>query len=123
MKECEETANKLNNPRLKSIHLHTFRHWKGTTEYHKTKDIIHVKTVLGHKNIVSTMTYINLESAIYLQQNDEWVCKTAKDLTEATQLIENGFEYITEMDGIKLFRKRRGLMAEPKELMEMSARS
>jgi len=26
---------------------------------------------------------------------------------KATQLIENGVEYITEMDGTKLFRKRK----------------
>jgi len=32
---------------------------------------------------------------------------TAKNLQEATQLIENGFEYVTEMDRTKLFRKRK----------------
>jgi len=103
----KRTIKKLNNPRLKKITLHTFRHWKGTIEYHKTKDIIHVKTILGHKNIESTMTYINLESAIYLTTNNEWTCKTATNTKEAKQLIEVGFEYITEMDGLKLFRKRK----------------
>jgi integrase len=44
-------AKKLNNPRLMKIMLHTFRHWKATMEYPKTKDIIHVKEILGHKNI------------------------------------------------------------------------
>jgi hypothetical protein len=39
--------------------------------------------------------------------NDEYHCKTTKDVKEATQLIENGFEYITEIDGTKLFRKRK----------------
>jgi hypothetical protein len=42
-------ARKLNNPRLLSITFTTFRHWKGTMEYHKTKDILHVKQLLGHK--------------------------------------------------------------------------
>ena len=101
------TAIKLNNPRLKRISFHTFRHWKGTIEYHKTKDIIHVKAILGHKNIESTMTYINIESALYLATSDEWICKTATNITEATKLIEVGFEYITEMNGLKLFRKRK----------------
>jgi integrase len=103
------TAIKLNNPRLRAIHLHTFRHYKGTTEYHKTKDIIHVKTVLGHKNIESTMIYINLENAIFQTQNDEWTCKVANDTKDATALIETGFEYITGEynDGGKLFRKRK----------------
>jgi hypothetical protein len=36
-----------------------------------------------------------------------YTCKTAKDLNEASQLIESGFEYVTEMDNIKLFRKRK----------------
>ena len=101
------TAIKLDNPRLKKIHLHTFRHWKGTTEYHKTKDIIHVKTVLGHKRIESTMVYINLESALYLATSDEWTHVVAKTLDEACKAIDAGFEYITEMDGLKLFRKRK----------------
>jgi len=101
------TAIKLDNPRLKKIHLHTFRHWKGTTEYHKTKDIIHVKTVLGHKRIESTMVYINLESALYLATSDEWTHIVAKTLDEACKAIDAGFEYVTEMDGLKLFRKRK----------------
>lgn len=40
---------KLANPRLKEITFTALRHWKGTMEYHKTKDILHVKKVLGHK--------------------------------------------------------------------------
>jgi len=101
------TANKLGNPRLKQIHFHTFRHWKGTTEYHKTKDIIHVKTILGHRKIESTMIYINLENAIFPEDSDEYTCKTATNIKEATDLIEHGFTYITDIDGYKLFRKRK----------------
>jgi integrase len=102
-------AQKLNNPRLTQISFHTLRHWKGTMEYHKTKDIIHVKTILGHKAITSTMIYINIESAIFLTQSDEWTCKIANDTKDATTLIETGFEYITGEydDGGKLFRKRK----------------
>ena len=36
-------ASKLQNPQLKKIHFHTLRHWKATMEYHKTKDIMHVR--------------------------------------------------------------------------------
>jgi len=101
------TAIKLNNPRLKAIHLHTFRHWKATTEYHKTKDIVHVKEMLGHKSILSTMVYIHIEASLYHTGNDDYQCKIAKTIEEATNLIENGFEYITEIDGMRLFRKRK----------------
>ncbi len=37
----------------------------------------------------------------------EYTVKTAKTAEEARKLIENGFEYVTEMDGLKLFRKRK----------------
>ena len=104
----KRTATKLNKPRLKAITQHTFRHWKGTMEYHKTKDIIHVKTVLGHKNIESTMVYINIESALFLATSDEYTCKATTNDNEATQLIESGFEYtMTTPNGLMLFRKRK----------------
>jgi len=50
-----QLAFKLGNPRLLKIGFHSFRHWKGTMEHHKTKDIIHVKELLGHKNIQNTL--------------------------------------------------------------------
>jgi len=103
------TAVKLNNPRLKQIHFHTFRHWKATMQYHKVQDILAVKKMLGHRSIVSTMVYINIESAIFLSGSDEWTCKVAHDAQAASQLIEVGFEYVTGeyTDGGKLFRKRK----------------
>jgi len=76
-------------------------------EYHKTKDIIHVKTVLGHKNIESTMTYINIEQSLYLDQTDEWTCKTASTLKEYTDLLEAGFTYVSDYENMKVLRKRK----------------
>jgi hypothetical protein len=76
-------------------------------EYHKTKDIIHVKTVLGHKHIESTMIYINLEAALFLTDSDEWTSKAAKNATEAMQLIDAGFQYVQTIDGLNLYRKRK----------------
>jgi pentose-5-phosphate-3-epimerase len=40
-------------------------------------------------------------------ESDEFICKVAKNVQEAKELIENGFEYVTEIDGIQLFRKRK----------------
>lgn len=100
-------AAKLNNPRLKRITFHTLRHWKGTMEYHKTKDPWHVKRVLGHKTLKSTEVYINIDQAIFQTTNDEYHVRAAHDLKEACQLLEIGFEYVTDMDGTKLFRKRK----------------
>ena len=53
-------AEKLKNPRIRRIHFHTFRHWKATTEYHKTRDILHVMKLLGHRNIQTTLIYTQL---------------------------------------------------------------
>jgi hypothetical protein len=39
--------------------------------------------------------------------SEDYACKTAKNINEAMQLVEQGFEYITEMDSVKLFRKRK----------------
>lgn len=61
----KKIAKKLANPRIGKIHFHLIRHWYGTTEYHKTQNIVHVSRKLGHKSILNTMIYINLEQAIY----------------------------------------------------------
>ncbi len=72
-------------------------------EYHRTKDIVHVSRLLGHKSIQNTLRYIQLQ----VSEDDSFVCKTAKSLSEASSLIEAGFEYVTELDGVKLFKKRK----------------
>jgi integrase len=100
-------AFRLNNPRLHEIHFHIIRHWKGTMEYHKTKDIMHVKKILGHKSINSTMVYINLEQAIFTDAPEEFHIKVTDNLEEACKLLEVGFEYVTDMEGKKVFRKRK----------------
>jgi len=72
--------------------------------YHKTKDILYVKQQMGHKKVETTLKYVQL---LNITEEDEYTCKTATNVEEATDLIENGFEYITEMDGLKIFRKRK----------------
>jgi len=42
-----------------------------------------------------------------LLSSEEFVCKVAESVEEAKVLIESGFEYITEVDDVKLFRKRK----------------
>jgi len=100
-------SKKLANPRLQKITFHTFRHWKATMEYHKTKDIIHVQRLLGHRNIQNTLRYINLEQAIFKDYIDQFHVKVADSLEDACKLLEVGFEYVTDMNGKKLFRKRK----------------
>jgi len=102
-KSRTRVTKELNNPRIQKIHFHTLRHLRATKEFYKTKDIMHVKYFLGHKAISSTQRYIHYTPF----QKDEYHCSTAHNTEEAINLIENGFEYITEMNGTKLFRKRK----------------
>jgi len=76
-------------------------------EYHKTKDIVHVQRLLGHKNIQNTLIYITIENALFTDINDEFHVRTAKTIEEACKLVEVGFEYVTEIEDVKIFRKRK----------------
>ena len=96
-------AKKLQNPRIRSISFKTLRHFKATVEYHRTKDILHVMQLLGHKNIRNTLVYTHLVNF----EGDEYVCKVARTVNEAKNLIEEGFDYVTELDSMRLFRKRK----------------
>ena len=100
-------AQKLGNPRLLQIHFHTFRHWKATMEYHKTKDILHVKQLLGHKTIKNTEIYITIENALFTEENAEYTTRVATSVKGARALLEAGFEYVTDMNNLKIFRKRK----------------
>lgn len=96
-------ARTLQNPRLLQIHFHTLRHFKGTMEYSRTKNILWVKQLLGHKRIENTEVYTHLINF----EDEEYHSATAQKVEEAKQLIEKGFEYVCDMEGIKLFRKRK----------------
>ena len=105
-RQRNRVAEKLKNPRIKKISPLTLRHFKGTWEYHRTKDIIHVMKILGHKNIKNTMVYIQLEQALFKGET-EYVCRVARTVKEAKKLIEAGFEFVCEIGGAKLFRKSK----------------
>ena len=97
-------AHRLANPRLLKITFHTLRHWKATMEYAKTRDILHVMKMLGHKNIQNTLVYTHLVKGL---REDEYVCRVASTPHEIQLLIEEGFEYVCEHNGLKFFRKRK----------------
>jgi hypothetical protein len=54
------------------------------------------------------MKYIHYEAAIYNSTNtDDFHVKVAETVEEACKLIEAGFEYVTDIEGKKLFKKRK----------------
>lgn len=93
----------LGNPRLAQIHYHSLRHWRATIEYHKTKDILHVMRLLGHKSINNTLIYIQMINF----ESDEYSSAIAHTIVEAQKLVESGFEFVVDFNGEKLFRKRK----------------
>jgi len=101
-RQRKKVAHKVGNPRLLRIHFHTLRHWKATIEYAKTKDILYVQKLLGHKRLENTLLYTQL---VNLPQNEEYICKAARNIKEAQKLIEAGFEFVTKINGVSLFRK------------------
>lgn len=97
-------AEKLGDPSIRSIRLYDLRHFYATMLYHKTKDILLVKQQLGHKKIETTLIYTQL---VQFNEEDGYYSATAKTVSEAAKLVEQGFDYVTDVDGVKLFRKRK----------------
>jgi integrase len=96
-------ADNLSDMSLKTIRLYDFRHFKATMEYHRTKDLLHVKRLLGHKDLRTTLRYTQpIET-----EGDDFYSATAKTVEEAAKLIEQGFDYVCDIDAVKLFRKRK----------------
>jgi integrase len=102
-------VRKLSNPRVQKITFTMFRHWFATMEYHRTKDILHVQRLLGHKNIQNTLIYIDLETKLFGKSTDGFTVRIAHDVGEAASLTESGFEYVTGEydDGGKIFIKHK----------------
>ena len=63
--------------------------------------------LLGHNSLKTTLIYIDLETALFRESNDEFNVKVAESIAEACKLLEVGFEYVCEMDGKRIIRKSK----------------
>jgi len=99
---------KLCKPELEKIELRNLRNYSASTYYKSLpiRDPIAVMRHLRHKKLESTMHYIRAIVIDY-EEDDQWISRTSKTIEEDAKLIENGFQYVTERDGTKLFRKRK----------------
>ncbi len=102
-RQRQRVSQKLKNPGINRISFHTFRHWKATMTYHKTKDILFVKKLLGHKSINNTLLYTQLISF----EGDEYDVKVAETKQGIVALLEAGFEWVGQDGGLTYFRKRK----------------
>lgn len=64
-------------------------------------NVLTVKKLLRHKRIDNTMKYIHMINF----KDDEFEVGTATTVEEAKKLLSVGFDYVTEKDGIMLFRR------------------
>lgn len=105
----KRVVREQNNPRLLRITFRSFRHWRATYEYHETRSLLHVKKLLGHKNVQNTMVYIDIERALYGDEEDaNFISRGTTSTKGARTLIEAGFQYVcTTPNGTMLFRKRK----------------
>ncbi|MGA2308799.1 MAG: tyrosine-type recombinase/integrase [Candidatus Bathyarchaeia archaeon] len=98
----KRAARLQQNPRLLAIQFRSFRHWGGSMLAHYTNgNVLTVKKLLRHKRIESTMKYISM---IHFK-DDEFEVTSATTTEEAKQILSAGFDYVTQKDGIMLFRK------------------
>jgi hypothetical protein len=72
-------------------------------ECHKTKDILYVMQILGHRSINNTLIYTHLVNF----GDDDYTAKVAHSEQEVCQLIEAGFEFVCDYEANKVFRKRK----------------
>jgi integrase len=91
------------NTELLKIRLYDLRHFYATSLYQRTRDILRVQINLGHRSIQNTLRYTHVINF----KDDEYHSATAKTVEEACKLIESGFDYVTEMEDIKIFKKRK----------------
>jgi integrase len=101
-------AQKLCKPELEKICLRSLWNYSGATFYKALpiRDPIAVMRHLRHKKLETTMHYIRAIVLDY-EEDEQWISRTSTTLQEDAKLIEAGFQYVTERDGTKLYRKRK----------------
>jgi integrase len=94
---------KLKDPSIHTIRLYDFRHYFCTKKLNDIGNPYTVMVLMGHKKITTTQNYMHLISF----NDDEWTCTGATTAQEAMKLVEAGFQYVTTIEGIQLFKKRK----------------
>ena len=72
---------------------------------HNHKPLFVVKENLGHKCSTNTEKYVHWNRKFYQEKNDRYHFAAVSTIDRARELIENGYKFVTDTDGMKLFRK------------------
>jgi integrase/predicted Zn-ribbon and HTH transcriptional regulator len=97
----ERLAREHDNPRLKQIHLHTFRYAFAHRLIKRGKHEKEVQQKLGHKSLSSTDRYTN---TVVFSENDYETAR-ASTVEEAEKLRSEGWEKFDEMSGVHLYSR------------------
>jgi integrase len=98
-----QLAKKMKDPTIKTIRLYDFRHYFCTKKLYDINNPYTVMVLMGHTKLETTMRYMHLMNL----NDDEWTTAGATTFKEATKLVEAGFQYVTTIEGIQLFKKRK----------------
>jgi hypothetical protein len=80
-----------------------FRHYFCTKTLRDSGDPFFAMCQMGRKKLTTTQLYMHLVNL----ESDEWTFRAAVTEEEAMRLIEGGFQYVTTIEGIQLFIKRK----------------
>jgi hypothetical protein len=70
-------------------------------------DPLLVKEFLRHKNMDSTLIYIQLEKALYQDKNENFIVMAVKDPEQIKAMLEVGFDCVCQKDDLVFLRKRK----------------
>jgi len=96
-------ATKLKDPSIRTIRLYDFRHYFCTKKLYDINNPYTVMVLMGHKKLQTTQRYMHLLT----YADEEYTVAGATTAEQATKLMETGFQYMTTIEGIQLFRKRK----------------
>ena len=96
-------ADKLHDQTIKTIRLYDIRHYFCTKKCYEIQNPWIVMNLMGHKRLETTQIYMHMLNL----EEGEWICQGAETKEQAMKLIEAGFQYVTTIEGIQLFKKRK----------------
>jgi len=102
-KTRNKLAEKLKDSSIHTIRLYDFRHYFCTKKLYDINNPYTVMVLMGHKKLQTTQKYMHLLN----YADEEYTVAGATTAKEATKLIETGFQYVTTIEGIQLFKKRK----------------
>jgi len=102
-KESSFEAKQPQDPQDQFPHLQAL---DGDDALSLKKDIVYIMRFLGNKNIKNTLIYVQLEEAIYNKEAEVYISKAASTVEEVCKFVAAGFEYVCDVDEVKIFRKR-----------------